>query len=56
MKRTDAEIEVVDALMSDMSYQELVRDMLDHEVETWTNDELADFLWGDDDSQTIEED
>lgn len=56
MKRAEAREEIVRALMSDMSYQEVVEEMVEYGVNTWSDSELADFLWGNDYSQTIEED
>jgi len=42
--------------MSDMSYADLVSDMVAEVVKGWDDKEIADFLWGDDDGQTIEND
>jgi len=56
MKRSEAREEVVRSLMSDLSHQELVSDLLSVAVIAWSDDELIDFLFGDDSDSTIEND
>ena len=56
MKRGEAEKEVIRAIIDNpYDYHELIEAIVAETVGSWENDQLADFLWGDDDSQQIEE-
>lgn len=57
MKRTEAETEMANAVIADpYTYHDLIEVIIKEFVTSLDDDQLVDFLWGDDDSQTIEPD
>lgn len=57
MKRSEAEKEVVRAIIDNPSdYKDLTEVIVADAISSWDDDQLADFLWGDDDSQKIQPD